>query len=49
MAAKTGAEAGEIELRTLARRLRLVIKADRAMSSGELPTFPLVLDDLGRP
>ncbi len=47
-AAKTHAEAEEIELRTLARRLRLVIEAERAVAAGELDSFLSVLDDLGR-
>ena len=47
-AAKTHAEAGEIELRTLARRIRLVIEAERAISAGELDSFLAVLEDLGR-
>lgn len=47
-AAKTHAEAGEIELRTLARKLRLVIEAERAIAAGELDGFLAVLEDLGR-
>jgi hypothetical protein len=47
-AAKTKAEAGEIELRLLARRIRLVIEADRAIAAGELGNFLAVLEDLGR-
>lgn len=47
-AAKTHAEAGEIELRILARRIRLVIEAERAMAAGQLDSFLLVLEDLGR-
>jgi hypothetical protein len=47
-AAKTHAEAGEIELRTLARRIRLVIEAERAIAAGELESFLAVLEDLGR-
>lgn len=47
-AAKTHAEAGEIELRTLARRIRLVIEAERAIAAGELSSFLAVLEDLGR-
>lgn len=46
-AAKTHAEAGEIELRTLARRIRLVIEAERAIAAGELDSFLGVLEDLG--
>jgi hypothetical protein len=47
-AAKTKAEAGEIELRLLARRIRLVIEAERAIAAGELGSFLAVLEDLGR-
>jgi hypothetical protein len=47
-AAKTHAEAGEIELRTLARKLRLVIEAERSIAAGELDGFLAVLEDLGR-
>ncbi len=48
-AAKTLAEANEIELRNLARRIRLVIEAERAMAAGQLDNFLAVLEDLGRP
>lgn len=48
VAAKTQAEAGEIELRTLTRKLRLVIEAERAIAAGELDSFLAVLEDLGR-
>lgn len=47
-AAKSHAEAGEIELRLLARRLRLVIEAERAFSAGYTDRFLTVLEDLGR-
>ena len=47
VAAKTHAEASEIELRNLARRLRLVIEAERAMVAGDLRSFLEVLEDLG--
>lgn len=47
-AAKTHAEAGEIELRLLARRLRLVIEAERAFTAGQTDAFLTVLEDLGR-
>lgn len=47
-AAKTQAEAGEIELRLLARRLRLVIEAERAFAAGQTDAFLAVLEDLGR-
>jgi hypothetical protein len=49
VAAKTHAEAQEIELRTLARKLRLVIEAERALASDDLQAFLAVLEDLGRP
>jgi hypothetical protein len=48
VAAKTNAEAGEIELRLLARRLRLVIEAERALTAGHTDAFLAVLEDLGR-
>jgi hypothetical protein len=48
-ASKTQAEANEIELRTLARRIRLVIEAEKAMAAGELDSFLTVLQDLSRP
>lgn len=47
-AAKSQAEANEIELRLLARRLRLVIEAERALAAGDTDAFLLVLEDLGR-
>jgi hypothetical protein len=47
-AARTHAEANEIEFRTLARRIRLVIEAERAMAANELDGFLTVLEDLGR-
>lgn len=47
-AAKTRAEAEEVELRTLARKLRLVIEAERALAAGDLGDFLAVLEDLGR-
>lgn len=46
-AAKTHAEAGEIELRLLARRLRLVIEAERAMAAEDVSAFLVVLEQLG--
>lgn len=46
-AAKTHAEAGEIELRLLARKLQLVIEAERAMTGGDLDRFIGVLERLG--
>ena len=46
-AAKTQAEAGEIELRLLARKLQLVIEAERAMTGGDLDRFIGVLERLG--
>lgn len=48
VAAKTQAEAGEIELRVLARKLRLVIEAERAMAAQDLSGFLGVLEDLSR-
>ena len=47
-AAKTHAEAGEIELRLLARRLRLVIEAERAMAADDIGQFVAVLEQLGQ-
>jgi len=47
-AAKSLAEAGEVELRLLARRLRLVIEAERAFAAGQTDAFLTVLEDLGR-
>lgn len=47
-AAKSQAEASEIELRLLARRLRLVIEAERAFNAGQTDAFLSVLEDLGR-
>jgi hypothetical protein len=47
-AAKSQAEANEIELRLLARRLRLVIEAERAFAAGQTDAFLTVLEDLGR-
>lgn len=46
-AARTQAEAGEIELRLLARKLQLVIEAERAMTGGDLDRFIGVLERLG--
>lgn len=46
-AAKTHAEAGAIELRLLARKLQLVIEAERAMTGGDLDRFIGVLERLG--
>jgi hypothetical protein len=46
-AAKTQVEADEIELRLLARKLQLVIKAERAMTGGDLDRFVGVLERLG--
>lgn len=46
-AAKTQAEADEIELRLLARKLQLVIEAERAMTGGDLDRFVGVLERLG--
>jgi hypothetical protein len=46
-AARTQAETDEIELRLLARKLQLVIEAERAMTSGDLDRFIGVLERLG--
>lgn len=48
VAAKTRAEAGEIELRLLARKLRLVIEAERALAVDNVEAFLRVLADLSR-
>lgn len=48
-AAKTRAEADEIALRTLARKLEMVLEADKAMARGEMEGFLKVLKELGRP
>ena len=45
--AKTQAEASEIELRVLARKLQLVIEAERAMTGGDIDRFVGVLERLG--
>ena len=42
------AEAGEIELRLLARKLRLVIEAERAMAADDVGQFVAVLEQLGQ-
>lgn len=47
-AAKTRAEADEIALRTLARKLEMVLEADKAMVRGEMEGFLKVLRDLGK-
>ena len=47
-AAKTRAEADEIALRTLARKLEMVLEADKAMARGEMEGFLKVLKELGR-
>jgi len=47
-AAKTLAEAEAIELRTLVRKLQLVLEAERAMAQGEVQGFLAVLEHLGR-
>ncbi|MBC7668553.1 MAG: hypothetical protein H7236_08910 [Gemmatimonadaceae bacterium] len=46
-AAKTQAEAGEIEVRLLVRKLQLVIEAERAMTGGDLDRSIGVLERLG--
>lgn len=48
-AAKSHAEAREVEFRLLVRRLRLVIEAERAFAAGQTDAFLTVLEDLGRP
>jgi uncharacterized protein Smg (DUF494 family) len=47
-AAKTRAEADEIALRTLARKLEMVLEADKAIARGEMEGFLKVLKELGR-
>jgi len=47
-AAKTRAEADEIALRTLAKRLELVLEAEQAMARGEMVGFLKVLRELGK-
>jgi hypothetical protein len=48
VAARTSAEASVIELCVLARRLRLVIEAERALAADNVDDFLRVLEDLGR-
>jgi hypothetical protein len=48
VAAKTQAEANEIELRVLARRLRLVIEAERATAVDDVAQFLLVLESFSQ-
>ena len=48
-AAKTRAEADEITVRTLARKLTMVMEAERAMARGEMESFLEVLRQLGKP
>ena len=45
---KTRAEADEIALRTLAKRLELVLEAEQAMARGEMIGFLKVLRELGK-
>jgi len=47
-AAKTRAEADEIALRTLARKLAMVLQAEQAMTRGEMEGFLMVLKELGK-
>lgn len=47
-AAKTRAEADEIALRTLAKKLEMVLEAERAMTRGEMEGFLKVLKELGK-
>ena len=48
-AAKTRAEADEIAVRTLARKLAMVLEAERAMARSEMESFLEVLKQLGKP
>lgn len=47
-AAKSQAEAGEIEFRLLVQRLRLAIEAERTLAAGQTEAFLGALEDLGR-
>lgn len=47
-AAKTRAEADEIALRTLARKLAMLLEAEQAMARGEMEGFLSVLKELGK-
>lgn len=47
-AARSKAEADEVEFRLLTRRLRLVIEAEQAFAAGHTGAFLTVLEDLGR-
>lgn len=47
-AAKTRAEADEIALRTLARKLAMLLEAEQAMARGEMEGFLKVLKELGK-
>ena len=47
-AAKTRAEADEIVLRTLARKLTMLLEAEQAMARGEMEGFLGVLKELGK-
>jgi hypothetical protein len=47
-AAKTRAEADEIVLRTLARKLTMLLEAEQAMARGEMEGFLKVLKELGK-
>jgi uncharacterized protein Smg (DUF494 family) len=47
-AAKTKAEADEIALRTLAKKLQMVLEAERAMAEGEMIGFLQVLRQLSK-
>lgn len=48
-AVKTRAEADDIAVRTLARKLTMVLEADRAIARGEMEGFLEVLKELGKP
>jgi regulator of protease activity HflC (stomatin/prohibitin superfamily) len=47
-AAKTRAEADEIVLRTLAKKLDMVLEAEKAVARGEMEGFLKVLKELGK-
>jgi regulator of protease activity HflC (stomatin/prohibitin superfamily) len=47
-AAKTRAEADEIALRTLARKLTMLLEAEQAMARGEMEGFLKMLRELGK-
>ena len=47
-AAKTRAEADEIAVRTLAKKLTMVMEAEQAIAQGEMVGFMKVLKRLGK-